>query len=70
MLVRKGNDTRHVRVALSVFRIADDGTLQFVRKYDVELGGKFQWWQALSACLPPDDGGSRLCARNATHAEG
>lgn len=44
MLVREGNDTRHVRAALSLFRIADDGTLQFVRKYDVELGGKFQWW--------------------------
>jgi 6-phosphogluconolactonase len=44
MLVRDGNDIRHVPAALSVFRIAEDGRLQFVRKYDVELGGKFQWW--------------------------
>ena len=44
MLVREGNDTRHVPAALSVFRIEADGTLQFVRTYDVELGGKFQWW--------------------------
>ena len=33
----------HVPAALSVFRIADDGQLQFARKYDTELGGKFQW---------------------------
>src|SRR5437870_1162707 len=44
MLVRDGNDTRLVPAALSVFRIGDDGTLRFVRKYDVDLGGKFQWW--------------------------
>jgi len=44
MLVRDGNDVHHVPAALTVFRIADDGTLRFVRKYDVELGGKFQWW--------------------------
>jgi hypothetical protein len=47
MLVRDGNDIRHVPAALSVFRIADDGRLQFARKYDVELGGKFQWWSGL-----------------------
>ena len=47
MLVRDGNDIRHVPAALSVFRIADDGTLQFVRTYDVDLGGKFQWWSGL-----------------------
>ena len=44
MRVRDGNDVRHVPAALSVFRIAGDGKLEFVRKYDVELGGKFQWW--------------------------
>jgi 6-phosphogluconolactonase len=44
MLVRDGNDVRPVPAALSVFRIGDDGALRFVRKYDVELGGKFQWW--------------------------
>jgi 6-phosphogluconolactonase (cycloisomerase 2 family) len=44
MSVRDGNDVRHVPAALTVFRIGDDGTLTFVRKYDVDLGGKFQWW--------------------------
>jgi hypothetical protein len=30
------------KVALTVFRIGNDGRLTFARKY-VELGGKFQW---------------------------
>jgi 6-phosphogluconolactonase (cycloisomerase 2 family) len=44
MSVREGDNVRYVPAALTVFRIADDGKLDFVRKYDVELGGKFQWW--------------------------
>lgn len=44
MNVRDGNNVRHVPAAMTVFRIGDDGKLTFVRKYDVELGGKFQWW--------------------------
>jgi 6-phosphogluconolactonase len=44
MLVRDGNNVSSVPAALTVFRIGDDGKLTFVRKYDVELGGKFQWW--------------------------
>ena len=44
MSVRDGNNVRYVPAALTVFRIGDDGKLTFVRKYDVELGGKFQWW--------------------------
>ena len=44
MSVRDGNTVRQVPAALTVFSIADDGKLTFVRKYDVELGGKFQWW--------------------------
>ena len=44
MSVRDGNSVRYVPAALTVFRIGDDGKLTFVRKYDVELNGKFQWW--------------------------
>jgi 6-phosphogluconolactonase (cycloisomerase 2 family) len=44
MSVRDGDNVRHVPAALTVFRIGGDGKLSFVRKYDVELGGKFQWW--------------------------
>jgi len=44
MSVRDGDDVRYVPAALTVFRIGGDGKLTFARKYDVELGGKFQWW--------------------------
>ena len=47
MRVRDGNHVRHVPAALSVFRIGADGKLDFVRKYDVELGGKLQWWAGI-----------------------
>ena len=44
MSVREGDNVRHVPAALTVFRIQEDGKLSFVRKYDVDRGGKFQWW--------------------------
>jgi hypothetical protein len=45
--VRDGDNVRHVPAALTVFRVGEDGKLTFARKYDVELGGKFQWWTGL-----------------------
>ncbi len=48
MNVRDGDNVRYVPAAMTVFRIGDDGKLTFVRKYDVELGGKFQWWTGFS----------------------
>jgi 6-phosphogluconolactonase len=44
MNVREGDNVRYVPAGMTVFRIGDDGKLTFARKYDVELGGKFQWW--------------------------
>jgi 6-phosphogluconolactonase (cycloisomerase 2 family) len=44
MWVREGEDVRHVPAGLTVFRIGEDGKLAFVRKYELDLGGKFQWW--------------------------
>ena len=44
ILVRDGNDVRQVPAGMTVFRIGEDGKLTFVRKYDVDLGGKLQWW--------------------------
>jgi DNA-binding beta-propeller fold protein YncE len=44
MSVREGDGVRHVPAALTVFRIARDGRLEFACKIDVELGGTFQWW--------------------------
>jgi 6-phosphogluconolactonase len=46
---REGPAVREVPAGLTVFRIGDDGKLTFVRKIDVELGGKFQWWTGFVA---------------------
>src|SRR5262249_29223415 len=40
--VRDGSHIVSVPACLAVFRMGDDGTLDFVRKYDVETHGKFQ----------------------------
>ena len=34
---------------VSVFRIRDDGTLDFARSVDVETGGATQWWMGMMA---------------------
>ena len=53
MMVAASIHRMHVRVdktvitipaAMSVFRVGDDGQLQFVRRYDVESGEKTQYW--------------------------
>lgn len=40
-------DRGFVPACLSVFRIADDGTLAFVRKYDVETGDRQMFWMGM-----------------------
>ncbi len=46
--VRDGNNLRIVPAGLAVFLIRADGTLNFVRKYDVELGpGRSLFWMGL-----------------------
>jgi 6-phosphogluconolactonase (cycloisomerase 2 family) len=49
MNVRDGDKVRYVPAALTVFRIGEHGKLTFARKYEVELGGKFQWWTGFMA---------------------
>ena len=44
MNVKAGNTVRTAPCGMTVFRIGDDGKLELVRKYDVELNGKLQWW--------------------------
>lgn len=44
LAVRRGDRVEVVPAALSVFRIAGDGTLEFVRKYDVPTDGKVHYW--------------------------
>jgi 6-phosphogluconolactonase len=47
--VREDGAIREVSACLSVFRIADDGRLDFVRKYDVETGDKQMFWMGMVA---------------------
>ena len=45
--VREGEEIRTVAAGLSVFRIADDGKLTFVRKYDIDVGDKIMFWMGM-----------------------
>ena len=45
--VRDGGGTRRVPACLSVFRIGEDGRLDFVRKYDVETGDSQMFWMGM-----------------------
>src|SRR2546427_691907 len=45
--VRDGDAVRTSPAGLSVFRIGDDGKLTFVRKYDVDVGGKTMFWMGM-----------------------
>ena len=47
VLVRDGAGVRTVPACLSVFRIAPDGKLDFVRKYDVDTRGKIMFWMGM-----------------------
>ena len=41
LLVQEGTNVRQVPACLSVFRISNDGKLDFVRKYDVDVGNNY-----------------------------
>src|SRR6266851_3804218 len=45
--VRDGETVQTIPAGLSVFRIGDDGKLNFVRKYDVDVGGKTMFWMGM-----------------------
>jgi 6-phosphogluconolactonase len=45
--VRDAAGARFVPACLSVFRIGDDGKLDFVRKYDVETGDRQMFWMGM-----------------------
>jgi 6-phosphogluconolactonase len=45
--VREGSAIRTVPASLAVFRIGDDGKLDFVRKYDVDVGDKTMFWMGM-----------------------
>jgi 6-phosphogluconolactonase len=47
--VRDGDKIRIQPATLSVYSIADDGGLSFVRSYDIETKGLTQWWSGFVA---------------------
>lgn len=49
MLVRDGDTIETVAAALTVFRVQDNGTLTFVRKYDVDTSAGPMFWVGMMA---------------------
>ena len=49
LAVREGATVKTVPANLAVFRIRADGTLEFVKQYDVAAGRKPLWWMGLVA---------------------
>jgi 6-phosphogluconolactonase len=47
--VREGAEIRIVPASLAVFRVNRDGKLDFVRKYDVDVGDKTMFWMGMVA---------------------
>ena len=45
--VREGDTVKAVPAGLSVFRIGADGTLAFVRKYDIDVSEKTMFWMGM-----------------------
>ena len=49
ILVKDGAALRTVQASLAVFRIKDDGRLDFIRKYDVDVGDRTMFWMGMVA---------------------
>ena len=47
LLVKDGAGVRAVPACLSVFRIGSDGKLDYVRKYDIDVGNKIMFWMGM-----------------------
>ncbi len=45
--VREGDTIRTLPAGLSVFRMGEDGTLTFERKYDIDVGDKTMFWMGM-----------------------
>lgn len=46
---RENGKVVDIPAGLSVFRMGGDGTLDYVRKYDIDVGGFTQWWSGMIA---------------------
>jgi 6-phosphogluconolactonase len=49
LLVRDGAELRTVPASLALFRIGADGRLDFVRKYDIDVGERTLFWMGMVA---------------------
>ena len=49
LLVREGNAVKTLTAGITVYRVNGDGTLAFVRKYDVDTGKGQQFWSGMVA---------------------
>src|SRR5438477_9719575 len=47
LAVRDGAAVREVPACMSVFRIGADGGLDYMRKYDIDTGGKLMFWMGM-----------------------
>jgi 6-phosphogluconolactonase len=47
LAVREAGTIRTLTAGLCVYRVASDGKLEFARKYDVDVGGKTQFWSGM-----------------------
>ena len=47
LAVREAGSIKTLSAGLTVFRIGSDGKLTFVRKYDVDVGNKTQFWSGM-----------------------
>jgi hypothetical protein len=48
--IRESAAIRTVPASLAVFRIDDSGKLNFVRKYDVDVGDRTMFWMGMGGC--------------------
>jgi hypothetical protein len=47
--VRNATSVSAVPASLAAFRVRGDGKLDFVRKYDVAVGGRNMFWMGITA---------------------
>jgi hypothetical protein len=45
--VREGNSIGTLTAGLTVFSVGGDGRLEITRKYDVDTGGRQQFWSGM-----------------------
>jgi hypothetical protein len=65
--VREGGTVKTLTAGISVMRVGGDGKLEFVRKYDVDVGSKQQFWSEGAVIRR---GGRQRCVPDAVQTAG